>query len=129
MVFAIVRCRLYGNFTEVHQNAQRKRIIFCNKLPIIEQSINSTSFFILLGWYSETGFPIGMDRTFIVSVLGADKIAIYLILSVLISWFMKSIMRFLNNSNFHAIISTLLLILLTNLQRCSSLVSRFNLLQ
>ncbi len=49
----------------------------------------------------------------ILSVYGADTIAIDLSLSALISWFMKSIIGVLNNSNLHAIISTLLI---TNLQ-------------
>jgi hypothetical protein len=44
------------------------------------------------------------------SVYGADTIAIDLSLSALISWFMKSIIAFLNNSNLHALISTLLII-------------------
>ncbi len=46
----------------------------------------------------------------ILSVYGADTIAIDLSLSALIFWFMKSIIRFLNNPNLHAIISTLLII-------------------
>ncbi len=45
----------------------------------------------------------------ILSVYGADTIAIDLSLSALISWFMKSIIGLLNNSNLHAIISTLLI--------------------
>ncbi len=46
----------------------------------------------------------------ILSVNGADTIAIDLSLSALISYFMKSIFGFLNNSDLHAIISTLLII-------------------
>ncbi len=80
----------------------------------------------------------------ILSVYGADTIAIVLSLSALISWFMKSIIRFLNDPNLHAIISTLLIINLQWVQKnlfcciirniwqcCPSLVSRFsfNLLQ
>ncbi len=42
----------------------------------------------------------------ILSVYDADTIAIDLSLSALISWFMKSIIGFLNNYNLHAIIST-----------------------
>jgi hypothetical protein len=46
----------------------------------------------------------------ILSVYGADTIAIYLSLSALICWFMNSIIGFLNNSNLHALISTLVII-------------------
>ncbi len=46
----------------------------------------------------------------ILSVYGADTIANDLSLSALISWFMKSIIEFLKDSNLHAIISTLLII-------------------
>ncbi len=46
----------------------------------------------------------------ILSVYGTGTIAIDLSLSALISWLMKSIIGFLNNSNLHAIISTLLII-------------------
>ncbi len=46
----------------------------------------------------------------IVSVYGTDTIAIDLSLSTRISWFMKSIIGFLNDYNLHAIISTLLII-------------------
>ncbi len=46
----------------------------------------------------------------ILSVYGADTIAIDLSLAALISWFMKSIIGFLNNSNLHAIFSPLLII-------------------
>ncbi len=51
-----------------------------------------------------------LARIVILSVCGADTIAIDLSLSTPISWFMKSIIGFLNNSNLHAIISTLLII-------------------
>ncbi len=44
----------------------------------------------------------------ILSVYSADTIAIDLSLSALISWFMKSIFVFLNNSNLNAIIYTFL---------------------
>ncbi len=64
------------------------------------------------GWYSETGFHIDMDRNFV--CLWRRHICrsqvIDLFLSALISWFIKSIIGFLNNSNLHAIISTLLII-------------------
>ncbi len=43
----------------------------------------------------------------ILYIFGADTIAIGLSFSALISWFMKSIIRIINNSNLHAIISTL----------------------
>jgi hypothetical protein len=43
------------------------------------------------------------------SVFGADTRAIDLSLSALISLFMKSIIGVLNNSNLHAIISTLII--------------------
>ncbi len=46
----------------------------------------------------------------ILSIYGADTIAIDLSLSALIAWFMKSITGFLNDSNLHAIISILLII-------------------
>jgi hypothetical protein len=46
----------------------------------------------------------------ILSVYGADTIAIDLSLSALISWFMISVIGFLNKTNLHAIISTLLII-------------------
>jgi hypothetical protein len=46
----------------------------------------------------------------ILSFYGVDTIAIDLSLSALISWFMKSIIGFLSNSNLHAIISILLII-------------------
>jgi hypothetical protein len=49
-----------------------------------------------------------MDGNFV--CYGADTIAIDLSLAALISWIMKSIIGFLNNSNLHAIISTLLII-------------------
>jgi hypothetical protein len=48
--------------------------------------------------------------TTILSVYGADTIAIDLSLSALSSWFMQLIIGFWNNSNVHAIISTLLII-------------------
>ncbi len=47
----------------------------------------------------------------ILSVYGADTIAIDLSLSALISWFIKSIFVFLNNANLHVIISTLFIII------------------
>ncbi len=47
----------------------------------------------------------------ILSVSGADTIAIDLSLSALISWFIKSNIGFLNNSKLHAIISTSLIII------------------
>ena len=64
------------------------------------------------GWYSETGFHIGMDRNFarLWRRHNCRSQVIVLSLSALISWFMKSIIGFLNNSNLHAIISTLLII-------------------
>jgi hypothetical protein len=65
----------------------------------------------ILGCYSETRFHIGMDRNF-VFLHGADTIAIDLSLSALISLCMKSNIVFLNISNLHAIISTLLIIYL-----------------
>ncbi len=83
-----------------------------------------------------------MDRNFLCLQYGADKIEIDLSLSALISLFMKSNIGFLNNPNLHAIISTLLIInwqwvkkfiLLYYMKYitlwCSSLVSRFNLVQ
>ncbi len=51
-----------------------------------------------------------LARMVILAVYGADTIAIDLSLSTLISWFMKTIVGLLNNSNLHAIISTLLII-------------------
>ena len=45
----------------------------------------------------------------ILSVYGADTIAIDLSLSALISWFIKSIIVFLNNTNLHVIICILLI--------------------
>jgi hypothetical protein len=46
----------------------------------------------------------------ILTVYGADTVAIDLSLSALISLFVKKIIVFLNNYNLHAIISTLLII-------------------
>ncbi len=46
----------------------------------------------------------------ILSVYGADTIAIDISLSALVSWFVKSIIGFLNNYNLHAIISKLVII-------------------
>ncbi len=94
-----------------------------------------------LGLYSETGLHIGMERNFVCSWRRPNcrSQVIHLSLSALISWFMKSITGFLNNFNFHAIISTSLINKFTlslknlfscfrrNIKRfCSSLVSRFN---
>jgi hypothetical protein len=55
---------------------------------------------------------IGMERNFVCSWRRANcrSHVIYLPLSALISWFMKSIIGFLTNSNLHAIISTSLII-------------------
>jgi hypothetical protein len=67
----------------------------------------------LLGWYSETGgFHIDMDCNFVCIWRrhNCRSQVIDLSLSALISWFMKSITGFLNNSNLHAIIFTLLII-------------------
>jgi hypothetical protein len=60
------------------------------------------------GRYSETGFHIGMDCNFVSLWCrhNCRSQVIDLSLSVLISWFMKSITEFLNYSNLHAIIST-----------------------
>ncbi len=63
----------------------------------------------VLGLYSETGFHIGMDRNF-VCLWRRHNCRSQVIDLTLISWFMKSIIGVLNNSNLHAIISTLLLI-------------------
>ncbi len=59
----------------------------------------------------ETGFSIGMDRNFVCLWRRHNCISqvIDLSLCALISWFMKSIIRFLNNSNLHAIICTSLI--------------------
>jgi hypothetical protein len=75
----------------------------------------------------------------ILSVYGADTVAIDLSLSALISWFMNSIIGFLNNSYLHAIISTLLVIinlhwvkkniLLHKKKFITMLISSFNLSQ
>ncbi len=64
------------------------------------------------GWYSETGFHIDMDRNFVGLWRrhNCRSQVIDLSLSALISWFMKSIIGFLNSSNLHAMISTLLII-------------------
>jgi hypothetical protein len=55
---------------------------------------------------------IGMDRNFVCLWRrhNCRSQVIDLSLSTLISWFMKLIIGFLNNSNLHAIISTLLII-------------------
>ncbi len=65
-----------------------------------------------LGWYSEMGFHIGMDRNFVGLWRrhNCRSQVIDLSLSALISRFVKSIIGFLNNSNLHAIISTSLII-------------------
>jgi hypothetical protein len=62
--------------------------------------------------YSETGFHIGMDSNFVCLQRrhNCRSQVINLSLSALISWFMKSIIGFLNNSNLYAIISTSLII-------------------
>jgi hypothetical protein len=62
--------------------------------------------------YSETGFQIGMDRNFVCLWRrhNCSCQVIDLSLSALISLLMRSIIRFLNNSNLHAIISILLTI-------------------
>ncbi len=67
---------------------------------------------LLLGCYSETGFHFGIDRNFVCLWRRHDcrSQVIDLSLSALISWFMKPIIGVLNNSNFHAIISALLII-------------------
>ncbi len=57
-----------------------------------------------------TGADIHIGVDVILSVYGADTIAIDLSFSALISWFQKSIIGVLNNSNRHAIIPTLLII-------------------
>ncbi len=59
-----------------------------------------------LGCYSDTGFHIGMDCNFVCLWLRHNwrSQVIELSLSALISWFMKSVIGFLNNSNLHSII-------------------------
>ncbi len=86
----------------------------------------------LQGWYSETGFHIGMDRNFVClwRRRNCRSQVIDLSLSALISWFAKSITGFLNNSNLHAKISTLLIInLFPHIRRNYNYVPHFNLLQ
>ncbi len=63
--------------------------------------------FTRLGCYSETGFHIVMDGNFV--CLWRRHNCNWSLTSALISLFMKSIIGFLNNSNLHAIIFTLLL--------------------
>ncbi len=64
------------------------------------------------GCYLETGFHIVMDRNFICLWRrhNCRSQVIDLYLSALISWFMKSIIGFLNNWNLHAIISITVII-------------------
>jgi len=62
------------------------------------------------GWYSKTGFHIvDMDRNLVCLWRrhNCRSQVIDISLSVRISWFIKSIIGFLNNSNIHATISTL----------------------
>ncbi len=68
----------------------------------------------LLGLYSETGFHIGMDRNCVCLWRrhNCRSQVIDLSLSALLSWFMKSIIKFLNNYNLHAVISTSVIIYL-----------------
>ncbi len=70
------------------------------------------SLIVYLGWYSETRFHIGMDRNFVCfwRRYNCRSQVIDLSLSVLISWFLKSIIGVLNSSNWHAIISTSLIV-------------------
>jgi hypothetical protein len=71
-------------------------------------------YIVTAGWRANTAGLLFRDRVpsltwiVILSVYGADTIAINLSLSALISWYMKSIIGFLNNYNLHAITSTLL---------------------
>ena len=66
------------------------------------------SFEIIQGWYSETGYHIGMDRNFV--CLWGRHNCNWSLPFCTDSWIMKSIIGFLNNSNLHEIISTLLII-------------------
>ena len=65
-------------------------------------------FEIIQGWYSETGYHIGMDRNFV--CLWGRHNCNWSLPFCTDSWIMKSIIGFLNNSNLHEIISTLLII-------------------
>jgi len=74
---------------------------------------NDKKFKILNQWLSRAAIQRRgsiLAWTVILSVYGADTIAIDLSLSALISWFMKSIIGFFNNSNLHAIIYICLII-------------------
>ncbi len=93
-----------------------------------------------LGCYSETGFHISMDRNFVCLWCrhNCRSQVIDLSLPALISWFIKSIIGFLNSSNLHAIISISLIfnlhwvnkIFLLYLKKfITMLVSSFNLSQ
>ena len=80
-------------------------------LDLYNQLFGFYNVFALWGWYFETRFHIGMDRNF-VSLWRRHNCrsqVIDLSPSALISWYMKSIIGFWNNSNLHAIISTLLI--------------------
>ncbi len=83
-----------------------------------------------LGLYSETWFHIGMDRNFVCLWRrhNCRSQVIDLSLSALISWFMKSNTRFLNNSNFTC--NNFKKIYFALLEEfITMLISRFNLLQ
>jgi hypothetical protein len=65
-----------------------------------------------MGLYPDTGLHIGMEPNFVCSWRKPNcrSQVIDLSLAALISWFKKSIIVFLNDSNLHVIISTSLLI-------------------
>jgi hypothetical protein len=76
-------------------------------------------FYVQMGWFSEAVFHIGKDRNFVCLWRrhNCKSQVIDLSLSVLISWYMKSIIGFLINSNLQAIISTSLTINLQCVQK------------
>ncbi len=106
-----------GGVWDHFYNGSLNKRVHCN----VMYCRHKISMRICRGCYSETGFHIGMDRNFVCSWCrhNCRSQVIDLSLSALISWFMISIIGLLNNSNLHAIISTLLII---NLHRVKKFI-------
>ncbi len=83
-----------------------------NRSQLLNRMVGNILHSLIQGLYSETGFHIGMHHNFVCLSRrhNCRSQVIDLSLSALISWFMKLITGFLNNSNLHPIISTSLII-------------------
>jgi hypothetical protein len=83
----------------------------CPYFCVVSHRVTSLMFVLSPGWYSKTGYHIDMDCNFVCLWRrhNCRSQVIDLSLSALISWFMKSIIGFLNNYDLNAIISTLFL--------------------